>query len=48
MTNDELYKKAEESIVNLFLDMSVSQSECKDNLNSLIDFIESMLDNNFE
>ena len=44
MTNDELYQKAEESITALFSDMSVSQSDCKDNLNSLIDFIEGMID----
>jgi len=41
--NEELYQKAEEAITALFSDMSVSKSECRDNLNGLQDFIDSML-----
>jgi hypothetical protein len=43
MTNEELYDAAKEAIDNLFGDKSVSVSQCKENLNSLIGEIEIMI-----
>jgi hypothetical protein len=42
--NDELYQKAEEAILELFGDTSVTEEDCRGNLNALLDFIEGMLD----
>ena len=42
--NEELFDKALDAIVELFSDTSVSQSECKNNLESLIGEIEILLD----
>jgi hypothetical protein len=44
MTNDELYQKCLDDITELFSDNSVSQSECRNNLNALIDEINFMID----
>jgi len=44
MTNDELYEKCLEDITKLFSDKSVSQIECMNNLNALIDEINIMID----
>jgi len=43
MTNEELYDKALETISELFGDTSISQRECKENLESLIAEIQIML-----
>lgn len=42
-TNEELYEKALEAITELFSDTSVSQSECKRNLQELISEIKTMI-----
>jgi len=42
--NDQLYEKAVEAITELFSDKSVSQSEAKANLESLIGEIEIMIE----
>jgi hypothetical protein len=44
MSNDDLYQKAIDAIVQLFGDMSVSKLECKNNLKTLIEEIETMLE----
>ena len=44
MDNDELYEKALGAIQELFGDTSVSQSQAKDNLNSLIGEIQIMME----
>ena len=43
MSNGELYETAMESVTALFSDQSVSQSECKSNLETLIDEIEVLI-----
>jgi hypothetical protein len=43
MSNKELYDAAKTAIDNLFSDTSVSISQCKENLNSLIGEIEIMI-----
>jgi hypothetical protein len=41
--NEKLYQEAQEAILKLFSDTSVSQDECRNNLNALLDYIEDML-----
>lgn len=43
MSNEELYEKAKDAITELFSDQSVSQSECKSNLEGLIGEIEMLI-----
>jgi len=43
MSNEELYEKALEAVTELFSDKSVSQSECKSNLETLIGEIEMLI-----
>lgn len=42
--NDELYEKALQAITDLFSDKSVSQSEARRNLETLIGEIQIMID----
>ena len=44
MSNDELYEKALGAIRELFSDTSVSSSQARDNLNSLIGEIQIMME----
>jgi hypothetical protein len=44
MTHDELVEAAEEAINKVFGDTSVSRSETKESLNSIIGHINTMLD----
>ena len=44
MTNDELYEKALDAITDLFCDLSVSVSTCRENLEALKDEIDICLD----
>lgn len=41
---ETLYEKAHEAIEELFSDKSVTQEEAKENLNSLIDEIQTMIE----
>jgi len=42
--NEELYEGALDAIKDLFSDDSVTQSECRENLETLIDEIRVMID----
>ena len=44
MTNEELYEKAKEAISELFNDNSVSQDDCRGNLEGLKEEIEVLLE----
>jgi len=44
MSNDELYQEALSAITRLFNDTSVPQPTCRENLNSLRDEIDILLD----
>jgi len=42
--SDELYEEATKAITEVFNDKSVSISQCRENLNGLLDVIEILLD----
>ena len=44
MTNEELYEKASTAINELFSDQSISKQKCVENLESLIDEMQVMID----
>lgn len=44
MTNEQLLETAQEAINNLFADTSVSADKCRENLKSLIDEIEILIE----
>lgn len=44
MSNEELYEKAKDAIMDLFSDMSVSPEQAKENLETLVEEIQILID----